>query len=178
MSIQSQLIDATQYELIQTSPNVYEWQERGESLGVEIRVSTVSGTTLISVHNQENNGYIMLTLSEIERDLRVAIDIMQFAECYDQEQWPFAELSAVLNACNRDYGICGLDKGIAIGIARGAWIDKTDYGYLLWDSNGVQYAAGSIAGVKKAYRALTATADQITSAEMSRSIEKIAKPEK
>ena len=85
MSIQSQLIDATQYELIQKSPNVYEWQERGESLGVEIRVSTVSGTTLISVHNQENNGYIMLTLSEIERDLRVAIDIMQFAECYDQE---------------------------------------------------------------------------------------------
>jgi hypothetical protein len=175
MSIQSQLIDATQYELIQKSPNVYEWQERGESLGVEIRVSTVSGTTLISVHNQKNDGYIMLTLSEIERDLRVAIDIMQSGESYDQEQWPFAELSAVLNACNLDYVICGLDKGISIGIARGSWIDKTDYGYLLWNPNGVEYAAGSIDGLKKAYRTLTSTADQIVSAEMSRNIEKIAK---
>ena len=147
----ARLIDATNYELTSTGQGVWEWTEDGSEIGVRIELTYVNKEALLQVISHETKGYLMLTEDQIETRLRIAVDVMQFAENYDQKVWPFDELCDALNAIDRDYGFSGSSSGLDISIGFGGWLEKQEVGYCITDEDGLTYYAGTVAGLRSLY---------------------------
>lgn len=145
------LMDHTGYEFTQTNPGVWEWTEDGSNIGVRVELERVDTTEMLKVVSHETNGYLLLMANEIETKLRPAIDVMQFAEHYDQGVWPWDELSGVLHALDRDYGLCGYEDGISISCGFGMILEKSGEGYVIYDNDGLTHFAGTIDGLAKLY---------------------------
>lgn len=150
------LIDATNYELTQVAPNAWEWTEFGDNIGVRIETTDVAGDTLLKVISHETNGYCLVTEQQIETHLRILVDAMQFAEHWDQDEWPVEELVAVLNAVDRDYGLSGGDGSLFIWLGFGMHLHKETTGYSITDNDGLTENAGTIAGLAKLYPRMVA----------------------
>lgn len=148
----ARLMDATDYEFTPKGENTWEWTQYESEIGVRLEASEVDGTTLLSVISHETNGYVVLMDWQIEERLRIAIDVMQFAAHWDQQVWPFDELCEVLNAVGRDYGFCGSARGLDIDLWFGMSLDKLDTGYRITDNDGLDYCAGTAAGLAKLYK--------------------------
>ena len=133
----ARLMDATDYEFTPKGNNAWEWTQYENEIGVRLESSEVDGTTLLSVISHETKGYVVLMEWQIEERLRIAIDVMQFAEHWDQQVWPFDELCEVLNAVDRDYGFSGSSLGLHIGVGFGMDLDKLDTGYRITDADGL-----------------------------------------
>lgn len=152
----SRLIDATEYELTRDGKGAWEWTEDGTPLGVRIELTDADGMALVKVISHETKGYLLLTEQQIEKRLRVAIDVMQFAENYNQDQWPFDELCDVLNAVDRDYGFAGQSDDLFIWLGFGMHLHKEDVGYSITDADGMTYYAGTINGLQNLYSKVVA----------------------
>lgn len=174
----ARLMDATDYEFTPKGNNTWEWTQYENEIGVRLESSEVDGTTLLSVISHETKGYVVLMDWQIEERLRIAIDVMQFAEHWDQQVWPFDELCEVLNAVDRDYGFTGSDLGLHIGVGFGMDLDKLDTGYRITDADGLDYCAGTAAGLAKLYPRVVAENVRRNIGWINRRIEKLSQIKK
>jgi hypothetical protein len=145
------LMDYTGYEFTQTNPGKWEWTEDGSNIGVRVELERVDTTEMLKVISHETNGYLLLMPNEIETKLRPAVDVMQYAAEWDQDEWPFDELAAVLHALDRDYGLSGYDGGLAIHCGFGMMFDRAGEGYVIYDEDGLTHFAGTPAQLAKLY---------------------------
>jgi hypothetical protein len=133
---------------------------------------------MLKVVSHETNGYVLLMANEIETKLRPAVDLMQFAEHWDQEEWPFDEIAAVLHALDRDYGLSGYSGGLAIHCGFGMMLDRAGEGYVIYDEDGLTHFAGSPAGLAKLYPRVIAEQTRRNIGWINRRMNKEANSEK
>lgn len=147
-----QLMDYTNYEFTPESDTTWEWTEDGSDIGVRIEVESVQGENLLKVISHDTGGYVLLTERQVPTHIRTAIDVMQFAEDWDQEEWSLEELVAINAAVDQTLSFFSYVTGFALTFGWGMnVIEKTDYGFQIYTDSGFSYACGTIAGLAKLF---------------------------
>jgi hypothetical protein len=153
MNLWEELTDATNYEFAHVDylgRDAYRWIEgMGVDLGVEIRVDR--GGQSVVVINTDIEAGISLSVTDLLRYGRIAIDYVQFYEYARGAYSHFQVIADALLAMGCGYGFTGSSDGLGIALDYGYWLVLTESGYQIMGEDGVDYYAATPAGCAKAY---------------------------